>query len=91
MVVCQTAKGQKLFDKVSEVMKYQRVEIDVDFMLRYNPNMLRPTLIPKGRKQFVESYSKHGFLFVARRWSDIGFRNILRKIKRKIKRILNIK
>lgn len=91
MVVCHTAKGQKLFDKVSEIMKYQRVEIDVDFMLRYNPNMLRPTLIPKGRKQFVESYSKHGFLFVARRWSDIGFRNILRKIKRKIKRILNIK
>ena len=91
MVVCHTAKGNELFDKVSEAMKYLKVEVDPDFMLRHNPNMLRPTQIPHDRELFVKSYSNNGFLCIARRWSDIGFRNILRKINRKIKRIFNVK
>ncbi len=82
MIVCHTQMGRYLLDKASGSLEMRNASLDHDFMLRRNPNLLRPAKIYKDRMKFEEAYVAKGFLHVARRWGDLGIRYRLWKLKR---------
>ena len=82
MVICNTGKGEKLFDKASETLQMAPAVLDYSFMLRRNPNLVRPAKIDKDRVRFEKEYASRGFLYAARRWSDLGLRYRLWQLKR---------
>lgn len=81
MVICNTVKGQEIFDKVSEEVQTLPAVLDYSFMSRRNPNLVRPARIDKDRMRFEEEYAAKGFLYVARHWSDMGLRYRLWQLK----------
>lgn len=90
MVVCRTDKGRAQFERSASSLIVTPVILNKDFIVRHNPNMLAPTRPPEDRQLFWNAYDKHGFLYVAKRWSDIGWRYKMGNIKDKIKRKLGI-
>lgn len=91
MVICNTAKGKMLYGVASGGAESLDVTLSYDFIIRKNPNLLRPSLIHKDRQKFEHEYVNKGFVRVARRWGDIGLRFRLWKIKKYIMNLLNIR
>lgn len=89
MIVCNTNKGRELLNKASGALQMQTASLDHDFVSRRNPNLLRPAKIYKDRMKFEEEYAARGFLYVARRWGDLGMRYKLWKLKRLISGLLD--
>lgn len=87
MMICSTEKGRSLVDRSSGSLDMQETAVTYDFMSRYNPNLIRPTKIYKDRNKLEEEYAAGGFLHVARKWSDLGIRYRLWKIKVFFKRL----
>ena len=82
MVFCNSDKGQELFDKAAQSLKKQNAVLSYDFMARRNPNLISPAKIYKDRMKFEEAYQAKGFLYVARRWGDLGWRYRMWLLKR---------
>ena len=57
-------------------------------MSRKNPNLVRPANIYKDRRRFEDEYSRKGFLHVARRWGDLGWRYKAWQLKTWLKRLV---
>lgn len=74
MVLCCTEKGRKAILESSPSLDMASVVVDADFLMKKNPNLLRPSAIYKDREAFEKAYSEKGFLYVARRWGDMGWR-----------------
>lgn len=85
MIVCNTDRGKGLLERVTESLEMHPAVLNHDFMSRKNPNLLRPAKIYKDRKRFEEEYARKGFLHVARRWGDLGWRYKAWLLKRFIK------
>lgn len=88
MIVCNTARGKEFLEKASKSLEMQKTVIDFDFMSRKNPNLLRPAKIYKDRMRFEEEYASKGFLHVARRWGDLGWRYKAWQLKCFVKKCL---
>ena len=56
-----------------------------EFFRRKNPNVLGPAKIYKERGLFEKKYAEKGFLYVARRWGDLGWRYKVWKLKKFLK------
>lgn len=91
MIVCRTDKGIKAFESAKPSLRVQKHLIDKEFMLKYNPNLLRATICPDDRSDFIEAYRNYGFDYVARRWGDVGFRYKVKKFITKVKGKLGIR
>ena len=87
MVICNTEKGKLLMSRIRE-MELETVSLTYDFMSRKNPNLVRPANIYKDRRMFEEEYSRKGFLHVARRWGDLGWRYKAWQLKTWLKRLV---
>lgn len=89
LVLVNTEKGRKLFNKVKSQMNL-RVS-DKDTCLQ--PNLQHPSEIHPKRMMFEKDYARKGFEYVAYKYGDIGWRYKLKVLKRKchtaIKQILN--
>ena len=82
MVICNTARGSEILQTVSGSLDSHTLMLDYETMSRRNPNLLRPARIDKDRMKFEEEFARKGFLYVARRWSDLGIRYRLWQLKR---------
>ena len=82
MVICNTERGSAILQTVSETVDSHTLMLDYAIMSRRNPNLLRPAKIYKDRMKFEEEFARKGFLYVARRWSDLGIRYRLWQLKR---------
>ena len=85
MVICNTEKGRELLQQASESLLIENATLDYDFMARRNPNLVRPSRIDKDRLSFENEYVRKGFLRVARRWGDLGWRYRLWQLKQLIR------
>lgn len=88
MVICNTEKGKILLSSATCELELETVSLTYDFMLRKNPNLVRPANIYKDRRRFEEEYSRKGFLHVARRWGDLGWRYKAWQLKIWLKRLV---
>lgn len=91
LVLCNTEKGQKLFDAVRDRMNVIPAELENCVQ----PNLKQPTVIHPKRMQFEHDYAKKGFEYVYYKYGEEGwrykFRVFLGRVKRLIKRIIGRK
>lgn len=62
----------------------------VDLMNSLQPNLQHPSSVDPRWHQFAKDYQKRGFLYVARKYGNVGYRYQLRMFMDKIKRKLSI-
>lgn len=91
MVIANSKKGVEYLRKLQENLDMRQVEISGEFLLRHNPNILRPTVMDKEWKDFERKYEERGFIYVAKRWGDLGWRFKAWKFKVFVKRLLGIR
>lgn len=85
LVLCNTEKGQKLFDAIKDRMNTIPAEL---------PNVMqthlkKPSCIHPRRMDFERYYIKGGFEYAARKTGLIGWRHTLKRIKKEIKKFFN--
>lgn len=85
MVVCNAERGREILQAVAESIDCHHLELDYEMMSRCNPNLVRPARTDKDRVRFEEEYSRKGFTYVARRWSNLGIRYRLWQLKQLLK------
>jgi coenzyme F420-reducing hydrogenase beta subunit len=90
MVIPHTEMAAVLLDEVKADIVAVDVSLTEDFFRRRNPNALAPAAKHPEREKFEALYQKKGFVQVARRWSDIGWRYKAWKLKMFFKRMLGI-
>ncbi len=91
LVMCNTQKGMDWFEGIKERVHIRPTAIEKCMQ----PNLQHPTRISPQRDDFEADYRKHGFVYVARRYGDLGFRyryaqcitNIKKVIKKFIKKL----
>lgn len=91
LLLCNTEKGQKLFDAVRERM--EAIPAELENCLQ--PNLKHPTVIHPKRMQFEKDYAKKGFEYVYYKYGEEGWRHKVKvfcgRVKRLIKRIIGRK
>lgn len=88
LVLCNTEKGRQLFESVKERMNIFPAELSNCMQ----PNLKQPSAIHPQRMDFERDYARKGFVYVMKRYGNIGWRykveRYMGKIKRAIKRII---
>lgn len=74
MVICNTAAGDHLLAEAEPQLYIRKADVSGDFLLRKNPNLLGPSKFYKDRERFECEYGRYGFVHVARKWGDMGWR-----------------
>lgn len=89
LIFCNTEKGQKLFDAVRDRMNVIPAELENCMQ----PNLKNPSEIHPKRMVFEEDYTKKGFVYVMKKYGNIGWQYKIRKFlgrgKRLIKRLID--
>ena len=85
LVLINTEKGKKIFEQIKKDINY--FQTDLENCLQ--PNLQYPTILHDERKLFEEDYVKHGFVYVAKKYGNLGWKyevlDKLRKIKNESK------
>lgn len=85
LVLINTLKGQKLFEEIKEDIHY--IQTDTQHCLQ--PNLQHPSVIHPKRNDFEKDYIRHGFVYVAKKYGNLGWKyevlDKLRKIKNESK------
>lgn len=84
LVLCNTEKGRKLFEAVRKDMNVVPVKLE-DCL---QPNLRHPSVIHPKRMAFERDYQRKGFLYVMRKYGDMGWRYRLTRLKGWIKRVI---
>lgn len=88
LVLCNTEKGQQLFDAVKERMTVIPAELENCLQ----PNLQHPSEIHPQRMDFERDYARKGFEYAMKRYGDLGWRYKVKlyvaSIKRHFKRII---
>lgn len=88
LVLVNTEKGLELFEAVKNRMTVIPAKLE-DCL---QPNLQHPSAIHSQRMDFERDYERKGFLYVMKKYGDMGWKMQLkykiRKIKRNIKRLL---
>ena len=87
MLICHNEKGSALLKEAGSRLKVLQTELSGDFLSRKNPNLLRPSRIYKDRDAFEREYADKGFIHVARKWGDMGWRYKAWQLKVFIRRL----
>ena len=86
LVLVNSSKGEQIFEKISEKMNYEMV--DIDEALRYNSSAYKSVDMPKKRSVFMENLDKYEFDVLIKKCIPSGpIRKVFRKIKSIIKRM----
>lgn len=88
LVLINTEKGRSIFEKSSKQLEIK----EVDVINSLQPNLQRPTQIHPKRKEFEKDYCRKGFIYITKKYDDIGFlnrfQNKLNRFKKTIKELL---
>lgn len=84
LVLLNTPKGKELFNAVSNRLIVKPVELENSLQ----PNLQHPSAIHSQRMAFENDYLKRGFIYVIRKYGDVGGRYNLRKRIREWKKRL---
>ena len=82
MLLINSSKGKFWFNQRKNQVNF--LSTDVEHCLQ--PNLKYPSVIHSLRNQFEEDYIKKGFIYVGKKYGNLGFHlfQLLRKIKFKI-------
>lgn len=81
LVLLNTEKGNMIFNAIKHELDY----LESDTSKCIQPNLVRPTSIPENRSEFWADYQKNGFLFIAKKYSDLDFKSQFKHFKRRVK------
>lgn len=84
LILCNTEKGKQLFEAVKQDMDVVPVKLE-DCL---QPNLQHPSIIHPKRMAFERDYQRKGFLYVMRKYGDMGWRYHLGRVKGKIKSLI---
>lgn len=84
LILCNTEKGKQLFEAVKQDMDVVPVKLE-DCL---QPNLQHPSIIHPKRMAFERDYQRKGFLYVMKKYGDVGWRYHLGRVKRKIKSLI---
>ena len=87
LVLCNTAKGLTLFNRVKEQMQVIPAVIDQCMQ----PSLRQPSKIHPQRMRFERDYVRKGFKYILHRYGDQGWRYQIEKYTGKIKRAIKRK
>lgn len=95
LVILNTEKGKKLFEKSLNELEYKKINIK-DFM---QTNLYHPTEKPKNRQEFWDEYKNKGFKYIFKKYGRYTVKDIIKnnikvykiKIKFAIKKTLKNK
>ena len=76
LVLINTAKGEKLFNKCGGVIDWR--ECTLDGCLQ--PQLQHPPYRPPGRQEFWDDYKKLDFVHICKKYADYGFIASIRKL-----------
>lgn len=85
LVLCNTEKGKVWFDSVKKEMNYIKTELEKCMQ----PNMSRPSSLHNQRLAFRKDYQKRGFVYVMKRYGNVGWFYKLRRIKHFLVKLKN--
>ena len=84
LVLCNTDKGQELFDIIKERMVFIKAELNNCLQ----PNLQKPSEIHHKRMDFERDYARKGFEYVMKKYADLGWSYKIKVIKQRLKRII---
>ena len=84
LILCNTEKGKQLFEAVKQDMDVVPVKLE-DCL---QPNLQHPSIIHPKRMAFERDYQRKGFLYVMKKYGDMGWRYHLGRVKGKIKSLI---
>jgi hypothetical protein len=89
LVLINTKKGKIIFDKIIKDINY--LECKVKQCLQ--PRLQCSSSFSPIRECFWKDYTKHGFLYIGKKYGDLGLINQIKrnflKIKNSIKKVIN--
>ena len=91
MLICRTSKGEELYESAKVHMQIKDVQLEYEFMNRYNHALIAPFLPHKDKRMFEEEFIRKGFLRVARRWGNMGWRFKAWKLKVFVKKMIGVR
>ena len=84
IIFVNSDNGRTLFDKIS--VNSDIVESNINDCLQ--PQLTKPITLNPRREEFLSDYEKHGFLYVARKYSDMRLKIRVRRFLSKIKQVI---
>ena len=81
LILVNTEKGREIFDAVKDRMMVIPAKLE-DCL---QPNLQHPSVIHPKRMEFEQDYQRKGFLYVMKRYGDMGWRYKIKRCKAKIK------
>lgn len=85
LVLVNTLKGEALFQAIKE----QAVCIESNIRDCLQPQLITPIQFTVKRKRFEEDYQRYGFLYVAKLYSDLGWRYKIRCLSMRIRLLVH--
>lgn len=79
LVLVNSDKGRDLFGSIKNSVNY--VKTDTQYCMQ--PNLQHPSIIHSQREDFERDYIKHGFIYVAKKYADMGWRYKFWTLKKK--------
>lgn len=80
LVLVNTPKGQKVFNEIKKDISYFSTTPDI-YMQH---NLHSPSVLSPESEKFKEDYSKYGFEYIVKKYSDSKFKKVIKMIKRKL-------
>lgn len=84
LVLCNSEKGRKMFDSVSSMLNF--MPVDIEHCMQYN--LKCPTPVDPNRDCFEMDYKSHGFVYVMKKYGDVGVSFQLKRIVNSVLRRL---
>lgn len=82
LLFLNTDKAEAVFDSITNDIYYEQTVIDK--VIPFNPNLYRPTPVPKDREKFWKNYHKKGFNYVLRKnYNKIFRKRVVQKLNEK--------
>ena len=85
LILVNTEKGREIFDAIKDRMTVIQAKLE-DCL---QPNLQHPSVIHQKRMKVEKDYQRKGFLYVMKRYGDMGWQYKIKILKKKIKRIIN--
>lgn len=83
LIICNTQVGLNLIEKLSNIHKK---EVGIDKIIQ--PNLQYPSSIDPRWEEFAIDYKKYGFIYIGKKYGNIGLKfkikHIIKRIKSKI-------
>lgn len=86
LVLCNTEKGLRLFDRIKPDVLYQEVKEMSDVL---QPNLISGTILPKRHDEFAVCYGREGFRKTMWRYGYLGPKSVARRFLHRTKVKLN--